>query len=347
MTTSNPREIAVLLFDPKLPYSFSKTNAIGEEELEAARHLREALAQLEGYRFTYFDDHTTLIDALRGARIDLALNFCDVGYKNDWNLVVHIATLLEVLSIPYTGSDASAMTMASDKPAARALAMGCGVPVPDETYIDLARKPFDLPERYPALIKPCIGGGSWGVSAESVVSDADEARRYLEGLAEAGEILLVVAQEFLTGAEYTVGVLGNPETGIEILPPMEIDYSKLDGDLPPIFTYDAKFDPHSPYYESLRHHRAEMSDEDLKEIGGYCERLFQRLGARDYARIDFRRDAGGQVKFLDANPNPTWYWDSRLSIAASWVGYDYPRLIEKILESAWQRTAGERQKKGA
>jgi D-alanine-D-alanine ligase len=337
-------EVAVLLFDPKLPYSFSKTNEIGKEELEAARHLREALSQLDGYNFTYFDDHETLIDALRKAPVDLALNFCDVGYRNDWNLVIHIATLLEVFGIPYTGSDASAMIMASDKPAARALAIGCGVPVPDETYIDLAREPYNLPERYPALIKPCIGGGSWGVSAESVVHDEDQARRYLKGLADKGEILLVVAQEFLTGEEYTVGVLGNAETGLEILPPMAIDYSQLDDELPPIFTYDAKFDPESPYYESLRHHRAEISDAELEEIGTYCERLFARLGARDYARIDFRRDASGQVKFLDANPNPTWYWDSRLAIAASWAGYDYPRLIEKIMQSAWQRNLAERAK---
>jgi len=342
MTTSDPLEVAVLLFDPKLPYSFSKTNEIGKEELEAARHLKEALAQLEGYRFTYFDDHETLVDALRKAPVDLALNFCDVGYRNDWNLVIHIATLLEVFSIPYTGSDASAMIMASDKPAARALAIGCGVPVPDETYIDLAREPFNLPETYPALIKPCIGGGSWGVSAESVVFDEAQARRYLEDLAEKGEILLVVAQEFLTGSEYTVGVLGNPETELEILPPMEIDYSKLDEDLPPIFTYDAKFDPESPYYKTLRHHRAEMSGAELEEIGTYCDRLFKRLGARDYARIDFRRDASGQVKFLDANPNPTWYWDSRLATAASWAGYDYPRLLDKILASAWQRTVAQR-----
>lgn len=334
---SDDLNVAVLLFDPQLPYSFSKTNAIGDEELEAARHLREALGSLEGYRFTYFDDHERMIDALRAAPIDLALNFCDVGYRNDWNLVVHIATLLDLLGIPYTGSDASSMIMASDKPAARALAVGCGVPVPEETYIDLARTPFTLPEHYPALIKPCIGGGSWGVSAESVVNDEQEAKRFLGKLAEEGEMLLVVAQEFLSGAEYTVGVLGNPATGLEILPPMEIDYSKLNADLPPIFTYDAKFDPESPYYETLRHFRAEMSDGDLEQIGEYCRRLFERLGARDYARIDFRRNAAGDIKFLDMNPNPTWYWDSRLATSASWVGYDYAQLLDKILQTAWQR----------
>lgn len=331
-------ELGVLLFDPSLPYSFAADDCIGDEEWQAAARLKAALSELPQYRCTYFEDHRSLIDALRDVDIDLVLNFCDVGYCNDWNKVLHIPALLDILEVPYTGADATAMVKASDKASARSLAQGCSVPVPDEVHIDLDADQLVLPRSYPALIKPSVGGGSFGISQRSVVNDDHEALEHLRALADSAGAASVLAQELLTGDEYTVGVIGNPEDELEVLPVMMVDYSALDPGMARVFTYDAKFDAESPYYQKIGHRRAELDDDERSEIATHCRRLFRRLGLRDYARFDFRRDDDGRIVFLDANTNPTWYWDSRFSMMASWAGYDYPRLLHTIVETARKRS---------
>lgn len=332
-----PVKLGVLLGDPRLPYSFSREGKLGEEELEAARRLESALAQVEGYRVLIFDDHERMLDDLRAARPDLVLNFCDTGYRNNWELAAHIPALLEVLAIPYTGSPPMAMYVSSDKELVRALAVGLGVAVPDQTFVDLSGQPLVVPRSYPALIKPNIGAGSFGITEDCVVRDADEAASYLRWLAGRVTPPQALIQEFLAGAEYTVGVIGNPQTGLMVLPPAELDYSAVDPDLPHLFTYAGKFDPNSRYWKQLRHRRAELDEATRAQLARDCTRLFKRLGFRDYARFDFRVGADGQPRLLDANPNPTWYWDSRMAMMSGWAGYDYPGMLRLILEAAARR----------
>jgi len=330
-------KVGVLLGDPRLPYSFSHEGWLGEEEIIAFQQLESALAQLEGYRFSYFNDHEQLIDDLRHTRLDLALNFCDTGYRNNWYLVTHIPALLEMFEIPYTGSNGMTLDVSADKSLVRALALDLNIPVPSETFVDLRADPLVLPENYPALIKPNTGAGSFGMTRDCVVYDSTQAIAYLQRLAGLIDPPEAVIQDFLTGPEYTVGVIGNPQSGLTVLPPAEIDYSQLAPDLPPVFTYDAKFDATSPYWNQIRHRRAELDESTYARLVDYCTRLYRRLGIRDYARIDFRAGPNGTPRLLDVNPNPTWYADSRLAMMAEWAGYSYADMLDRILQAAVTR----------
>jgi D-alanine-D-alanine ligase len=333
----SPLKVAVLLGDPRLPYSFSHENKLGEEEIIAFRQLRETLEHLEDYRFTYLDNHEQLIDDLRNTRFDLALNLCDTGYRNEWTLVSHIPALLEILRIPYTGSNAMVLNVCLDKSLVRALATDINIPVPDEIHVDLRDDPLTLPKHYPALIKPNFGAGSFGMNEDSVVHDADQARAFMKRLADKINPQEAVIQELLTGPEYTVGLLGNPATGLTVLTPAEIDYSQLDKHLPPIFTYGAKFDASSPYWNQLRHQPADIDETTYTQLADYCTRMFRRTGIRDYARFDFRVGEDGQLYLLDVNPNPTWYADSRMAMMAEWAGYTYADMLRMIVEAAAER----------
>jgi D-alanine-D-alanine ligase len=333
----SPLKVGVLLADPRLPYSFSHENQLGEEEFKAFRQLRETLSQLKDYTFTYFDDHARLIDDLRTAQLDLALNFCDTGYRNDWYLVTHIPALLEMFNIPYTGSNGMALDVTSDKSLTRAIAVSLSIPVPNEMFVDLRADPLALPRNYPALIKPNIGCGSYGMTRDCVVHNASQAAAYLKWLRDKVDPPEAVMQDFLTGPEYTVGLIGNPDTGLTVLTPAEIDYSHLNPELPPVFTYDAKFDTTSPYWNQLKHKPAQLDKITYARLVEYCTRLFRRTGMRDYARFDFRAGPDGQPRLLDINPNPTWYADSRLALMAEWAGYSYADMLRLILDAARAR----------
>ena len=215
--------VGVLLGDPRLPYAYAPGGVFGEEELAAVENLSRALSTLEGFRFTYFDDHEALLDALRDASPDLVLNLCDTGFRNEWGSERNLPALLEILGIPYTGADPVGIALSNDKALMAAAAELRGVRVPEQRLVDLNETPWTLPARYPALIKPNVSAGSAGITEKSLVHDDAEAEAYLTWLAPQAETPEALIQEFLPGTEYTVGLIGNPGAGFEVLPPLEID----------------------------------------------------------------------------------------------------------------------------
>jgi len=333
-----PLHVGVLLGDPRLPYAYAKDGRFGADELEAVEQLHAALARLEGFRFTVFDDHDRLLEDLQAKRPELVLNLCDVGFRNDWSQERNLPALLEILGIPYTGSDAAGMVLSNDKALVAAAARLRGVPVPEDFFIDLTADPVPLPTRYPAILKPNVGAGSFGITESSVVEGPDEAEAFLHWLAPRLDVPEALAQDYLPGTEYTIGVLGNPETGLTVLPPLEVDFGDLDPSLPRILTHGSKADPDSPYWQQLSFKRAEVDEATRAALVEGCTRLFGRLGFRDYARFDFRNGADGRPRLLDANVNPTWYANGKMAMMAAWAGQDYAAFLRIILEAAMRRS---------
>ena len=147
----------------------------------------------------------------------------------------------------------------------------------------------------------------------------------------------ILIQEYLEGSEYSLGIIGNPGRPFELLPLLEVDYSALDPGLPPILAYASKWDPMSPYARQITYKRAVLLADVERGLAHQAIRLFERLGCRDYARIDFRADANGRIKLLEVNPNPGWCWDGKLNIMAGFAGLRYLELLRLILQAAEHR----------
>ena len=147
-------------------------------------------------------------------------------------------------------------------------------------------------------------------------------------------------QEFLSGAEYSVGVIGNPGFEVTVLPILEVDYSGLPEGLPQILGYESKWLPDSPYWSQVRYRRAELNGTVKRLLTDYSLLLFERLECRDYARFDYRADAAGVIKMMEVNPNPGWCWDGKLNYMAGFAGLSYGGLLRLILEAARDRYEG-------
>ena len=147
----------------------------------------------------------------------------------------------------------------------------------------------------------------------------------------------MLVQEFLTGAEYSVQLVGNPDQGLRALPILEVDYSRLDDKLPKILGYESKWLPDSPYWTQIKYREATLADQKQQQMIDSSSRLFERLGCRDYARFDFRADAKGEIKLLEVNPNPGWCWDGKMNIMAGFQGMRYSELLGQILLAAVER----------
>lgn len=249
---------------------------------------------------------------------------------------LHVPATLEMLNIPYTGSAPANLAICYNKSIVRAVAASLDIPVPLESYVDPSDQTATLPSIFPALLKPSCGDSSIGITKDAVVYNAQQLIAYMDYLRETLPNMPILVQEFLQGREFSVGLIGNTDR-FEVLPILEVDYSKLPEDLPKILGYESKWVLDSPYCNSVSYKEADLDEDTRRNLIEYAIMLFERLGCRDYARIDFRADTSGVIKLLEVNPNPGWCWDGKFNLMAGFKGMDYVEVLELILRAAVDR----------
>jgi D-alanine-D-alanine ligase len=329
-------DVTVILGDPRLPDATKVESRYAPEDLEAVARMKAALGRLPEYRVRFLDDHRTLVAELTADPPAFVLNLCDTGFRNVAAMEPNVPALLELLGVPYSGSPPACLARCVDKALVRAIAQAHGVPVPAERWVE-AGDHAAVPPFFPALIKPNAGDGSVGIWRASVVRNAREAAACLDRLRRALPDRDVLVQEFLDGPEYSIGLVGNPQQGFAVLPPLEVDYGGLDPALPRILAYESKTVPDSPYWRQIAYREARLDATTRRALAAHAALLFRRLGCRDYARFDFRTGADGAVKLLEVNPNPAWSWDGKLQLMAGFAGHDEAGLFRMILAAAQER----------
>lgn len=335
------KHVVVLLGDKRKPDPLKPMGIFDDDDIYTIDKLKEALNELEDYKFSYLDNHDTLIfDLIKmKPKIKFVFNLCDEGYFNDPLKEAHIPVLLEILGIPYTGSGPRCLIYCYDKSLIRGVAREMGIPVPSGVLIKSEDISFDLPLNFPVIVKPVFGDSSFGITARSVVNTLEELLDVIHETRENfGYDKPILIEEFLTGKDLTVGIIGNPPDDFIVLPIIEEDYSQLPPDLPRICGYEAKWLPNSPYGK-IRSIKAELSEEVKGFIIDCCLKLFSRLECRDYCRFDWRLDNEGNPKLLEVNPNPGWCWDGHLAKMAEIGGISYREMLGLILEAAEKRLA--------
>jgi len=244
-----------------------------------------------------------------------------------------VPSVLEMLDIPYTGSDPSCLAVCLDKPLAKTVVAGRGVRTPRWQVVADERELHETPWGlfpFPAFVKPAHEGSSIGIRSTSRVEDvgclmevaASLLKRYRQP---------VLVEEFIDGDEVTVGVVGNSPAGIvgimRVLPrtpePHFIYSLEVKRDWRRLVDYECP---------------AQLEPAVMREIAESSLRAFEALGCRDLARIDFRLSYDGVPYFLEINPLPGLNPASGdLPIMANRVGVKYEVLIGDILRSALER----------
>ncbi|WXG41684.1 MAG: methyltransferase domain-containing protein [Candidatus Freyarchaeum deiterrae] len=333
------KHVVVVMGDPTKADALKPGKMFDEDDLYTIDQLKDALRELKGYQFSYLNSHDTLIQDLMKLRgkIDYVFNLCDEGYQNDPEKELHIAALLEELNINYTGSGPQALAHCYDKSLVRGVAKEMGIPVPDAIFIKPEDKAFELPFRFPGIVKPNFGDSSFGITQKCVVHNSEEALNAIAYVRETfGYNKPILIEEYLTGKDLSVGIIGNPPESYTVLPITEEDYSALPTDLPKICGYEAKWLSESPYW-NIKSVPAELPENTKNFVIKACLMLFERLEVRDYGRFDWRLNGEGQPKLLEINPNPGWCWDGHLAKMSRYAGMSYAQMLEAILQTAEQR----------
>ncbi len=262
-------------------------------------------------------------------QVDLVFNIAE-GRGNHRSREGQVPSILEMLDIPYTGSDPLTLGLTLDKPLAKEIVRHAGVPTPDWILIKTGSeiehlKSKDLP--LPVFIKPAFEGSSKGIRLRSIASTLRETKKL------ASQLLTiynqpVLIEHYIEGHEVTVGLVGNsPPKIVGIM--RVVPRSRFKN-----FVYSLEVKRN---WQKLVDYEcpAKLPETTTKRIKKFSIAVYQTLNCRDFSRIDFRIDRDGQPYFLEVNPlpglNPV---SGDLPIMAGKMGWTYDELIKTIVESA-------------
>jgi len=342
------RRVAVVMGDPNKADPLKPLQVFDDDDFYTIDQMKAALRELNGYSFTYLNNHDTLIQDLTrlSGKIDFVFNLCDEGYSNNPLKELHVPAILETLGIPYTGAGPQCLVYCYDKSLVRGIAREMGLPVPNAAFVNPEDSTFELPFDFPAIVKPNFGDSSFGITVRSIAYNAEELLDAIREIRQKfGYDKPMLVEEFLTGKDLSVGIIGTPPTSYTVLPITEEDYSAVPPELPRICGYEAKWCPDSPYW-NIKSIPADLPNETRKAIVEWCVKLSERLECRDYTRFDWRLDSQGTPKLLEVNPNPGWCWDGHLAKMAGHAGISYSKMLETILRSAEERLSAELEERG-
>ena len=334
------KNVVVILGDPAKPDPLKPLSSFDDDDYYTIDQLKNALRELKDYSFTYLSNHNTLLHDIAKLKTKenlMVLNLCDEGFNNDARKELHISSLLEMFDIPYTGSGPQSLAYCYDKSLVRGIAQEMEIPVPAAFFIKPEDTTFELPFGFPVIVKPNFGDSSFGITQRSVANNIEELVNAISEMREKfGYDKPILVEEFLTGKDLSIGIIGNYPESYTILPIIEADYSSIPAELPKICGYESKWLPDSPYW-NIKSIPAELPEEINKLIVECCLKLFERLENRDYCRFDWRLDSEESPKLLEVNPNPGWCWDGHLAKMASIAGMSYSEMLEAILKAGEQR----------
>jgi len=290
--------------------------------------------------------HTvTMIEADEDAYRKLILTRPDIVFNIAEGLhgvsrEAQIPAILEYLHIPYTGSDPLTLATTLDKARTKEILTYHGIPTAKFAVVKNINGVIPKGIKFPCIVKPVHEGSSKGILDSSVVKTQKALSSQVERVVQTYHQPALI-EEFLTGREFTVAVLGN-EPDIKILPIVEIKFDALPEGVNRIYSYEAKW-----IWDQIGHpidvHEcpAKIPAKLEKEIHEVCRKSYSILQCRDWCRIDLRLDEKGIPHVMELNPLPGILPDpeehSCFPQAARAAGMSYNELIQKVLEIAIKR----------
>ncbi len=236
-----------------------------------------------------------------------------------------IQAALDLLGVPYTGSDMLGSAMAMDKAVAKRIMAGCGVPTP--AWQELSYGPEDIPRLTQELPLPCAvkavnGGSSLGVALPETREELEQALREVLPYGDR-----IVVEEKIRGRELTVPVLGDRAlSAIEIVPPEGKS-----------FDYVAKYQSGSQGAREIC--PAPITAREQALLGDLALKLHRALGLAVYSRTDFILDSQGRPWCLEVNTLPGMTPNSLIPKAAAVEGMSYPALCQEIVRLSLNKKA--------
>ncbi|MBI2107107.1 ATP-grasp domain-containing protein [Candidatus Woesearchaeota archaeon] len=249
-----------------------------------------------------------------------------------------IPGMLEMLKIPYVGSDALTQALCLDKAMAKRIMIQHNIPTPRFQVVEkINEKINDL--KFPLILKLAHEGSQMGLDENSVVENHYLLRKKLKHLIKTYKEPVLV-EEFIQGREFTIPIIGNPGITLPIIEVLFTDEKETDiwepdeSVIPLIEKWGRRIK--IPSQEKVSVCPAQIPKELANKLNEIVLRTYDALNCKDFCRIDMIY-RNGVPYILELNPTPgidPSYWFPRSAYAA---GMTYSELLDKIIHSAIKR----------
>lgn len=294
--------------------------------LKSGRRLSAALRSA-GLTVTEWDADHRLLSHLERERPDAVVVALHGGEGENGA----IQSILELLDIPYVGTDPRACRRAWDKPTAKAELARAGLTTPNwtvlphSTFRELgAQQVLDALVAklgLPLMLKPDQGGSALGAR---VVREAEELPSAMVGALSYGDTVLV--EKLIEGTEVAIGVVEGTD-GPRALPAVRIEPSSG------IFDYASRYTAGLTSYQAP----AELPAETAGEAADLAVSAHRLLGLRDLSRTDAIIDESGKAHFLEVNVSPGLTETSLMPMAVEAADHTLGEVYAELVEQAIAR----------
>ena len=224
--------------------------------------------------------------------------------------------LLGLRGIPYTGSRVLGAALAMDKIRSKQIWSACGIPTPEFLCLQADdEQPLPVPSNYPVMVKPAREGSSIGISK---VDDANELESAISKAFEFDDTVLI--EQYVTGSEYTLSILGH-----RALPIIRLETPNE------FYDYEAKYLSDNTEY----HCPAGLAAETEIRCAELGLRAFRLLGGHGWGRVDFMLGEDGEPQFIEVNTVPGMTDHSLVPMAAAAAGIGFEDLVVQILATSF------------
>jgi D-alanine-D-alanine ligase len=300
------------------------------------RHVATAL-RANGHKPTVLSVHgdvNKLIAGLRETSPDLVFNLLEMFGQNLLG-DVGVTGLMDLLGLCYTGCGPGEAYLQQDKGLAKKLLAFDQIRYPDFAVF-AADSTLETGGNLhmPLFVKPLRADASIGIDGGSLVhTSTDLMKRVVYIHEELHDSAL--AEEYIEGREFYVGVLGNNDP--IALPAIEMDFSRLHPSKPRIADAKAKWEKGTAEYRGTRSVLADIPPELVAKLNQAAIGAYRALRVRDYGRVDFRVTDSGEAYVIEVNASCYLERTSEFAVAAKAAGIEYAELIERIVQLAVER----------
>ena len=321
-----------LTYDLKTDYQFKEgdpADANAEFDHPSTIDVIADAIAANGFKVERIGNAANLLDKLSSLKVDIVFNISE-GLTGR-NRESQVPILLEMAGIPFVGADALTLGLTLDKVMAKKIFIAEKIPTPKFFEVSSVDELVNLNHhKFPLIVKPRFEGSSKGLSESSRVETREELIKQVDYVVSAYKQPALV-EEFISGQEFTVGLIGN-DPAVDVLPIVQI---KIDGKLKlndKFYTFARITSDRLEYICP-----AKIPQELKKKIDDLALRVYKSVDCRDFGRVDFRVDQEGRPYVLEINPLPSLSTEDVFMLLAQNIGITYEQIIGRILESAIKR----------
>ncbi len=298
--------------------------------LESVEEIHKILEE-RGYNVNVFSvtENPFPIKKIQEANLDFAMNLVEAKLGSSI-LKAYVADFLEMLQIPYTGSNAGTLSLATDKIKTKKLLEYHSIPTPAWDYIEHLDEEINDELQFPLIVKPANSDNHFGINNSSVVENKKQLKKQCELILNVLKKPVLI-EEYIEGDEIDVSVIGNKE-GAEVLPLIKSNFNKLPKDLKHIYSSELYEKENRKYLDLIKLEKPARIPQKLDIlISEMALDIFDIFDCSDYAKIEIRIDKNGNPYVLELNPNPPISKNDYITLAAKLAGYSYGDFLEELI----------------